>query len=101
MAQWYPFDTVLAMITPLLPFVLGALLLLSSLDGMRIVFRGTRDYLSSSLSVNARAARLAATLAAASCGATGMAALVTLLAWVGGVRPLGNWPDSSNTRQDS
>lgn len=89
------------MIQLLLPFILGALLLLSSLDGMRIVFRGTRDYLSSSLSVNARASRLAATLAAASCAATGAAALITLLAWIGGVRPLGNWPDSSNTDQKS
>lgn len=84
-----------------LPFVLGALLLLSSLDGTRIVFRGTRNYLSSELSVNARASRLAAMLAAVSCAATGMAALVTLLAWIGGVRPLGNWPDSSNTDQKS
>jgi predicted phosphohydrolase len=89
------------MIVMLLPFLFGAFLLLSSLDGMRIVFRGTRDYLSSSLSVNARASRLAAALAAVSCAATGVAALITLFAWVGGVRPLGDWPDSSNTQQDS
>ena len=93
--------TVYEMIKLLWPFILGVVMYLASIDGMRIVFRGTRDYLSATLSVNARASRLAATLAAVSCGVTGVAALTTLVAWIGGVRPLGNWSDSSNTDQKS
>ena len=60
----------------LLPFVLGGIFVLLSIDGVRVVFRGTRDYLSSSLSVNQRASKFAGTAAAVGCGVTGMALLL-------------------------
>ena len=85
----------------LLPFVLGGIFVLLSIDGVRVVFRGTRDYLSSSLSVNQRASKFAGTAAAIGCGVTGMAALITLAAWIGGEHRIGRWQNSASTNQDS
>lgn len=84
-----------------LPFVLGGIFVLLSLDGVRIVFCGTRDYLASTLSVNSRASRFAGVVASAGCGVTGMAALVTLAAWIGGQHQIGRWSNSSKTDQRS
>ena len=85
----------------LLPFVLGGIFVLLSIDGVRVVFRGTLDYLSSSLSVNQRASKFAGTAAAIGCGVTGMAALITLAAWIGGAHRIGRWQNSASTNQDS
>jgi hypothetical protein len=85
----------------LLPFVLGGVFVLLSIDGVRVVFRGTLDYLSSSLSVNQRASKFAGTAAAIGCGVTGMALLITLAAWIGGSHRIGRWQKSASTDQDS
>lgn len=85
----------------LLPFVLGGIFVLLSIDGVRLVFRGTRDYLTSSLSVNQRASKFAGTAAAVGCGVTGTAVLITLAAWIGGAHRIGRWQNSSTTDQDS
>jgi len=85
----------------LLPFVLGGVFVLLSIDGVRVVFRGTLDYLSSSLLVNQRASKFAGTAAAIGCGVTGVALLITLAAWIGGSHRIGRWQNSASTNQDS
>jgi hypothetical protein len=85
----------------LLPFILGGVFVLLSIDGVRVVFRGTLDYLSSSLSVNQRASKFAGTAAAIGCCVTGMALLITLAAWIGGAHRIGRWQNSASTNQDS
>lgn len=67
--------------------------LLLSLDGMRLVFRGTRDYISSTLDANPLGARVAGSAAAIILFCSGLAFLVTLAAWIAGVKPFGKWDD--------
>jgi fatty acid desaturase len=73
--------------SPVLFFSVLSLTWLMSIDGMRFIFRGTRDYLVMTLNCAALAARVAATIAALAALFSGTAFFVTLAAWVGGVRP--------------
>lgn len=67
-----------------------------SIDGARLVFRGTRDYIHVTLEKRATAARFAGFVAAVLLFFSGWAPLVTLAAWFAGVPPFGKWPNPHN-----
>jgi hypothetical protein len=71
----------------LVVFIIAALSFLMGIDGMRFVFRGTRDHLVNTQGCSTLAARIAASLAALAGLASGVAILITAFAWIGGVRP--------------
>lgn len=62
--------------------VLGVLAILGLLDGLRAIFRGTRDHLIAT-DCSRLLARLAATVAAAGTLVTGIASLVGLISMIG------------------
>ena len=68
-----------------------------SYDGMRLVFRGSRDYAAglSGRGVRSIGPRLAAGLAAIALFASGFAPVITVVAWFSGVPMFRSWPDSS------
>lgn len=76
---------------PLLQFLLVGVLLLMSIDGMRLVFRGTRDYIHATLGKSKLAGRIAGTVAAICLFSSGWAPVLTVVAWIGGVRMFGKW----------
>lgn len=67
----------------LLPLVVFGVVLLASFDGMRFVFRGTRDYLHAQGSA-LLAARIAGALAALSALLSGAAVIISIIGWVSG-----------------
>lgn len=74
-----------------LQFLVVGLVVLMSVDGMRLVFRGTRDYIHTTLGKSKLAGRVAGTVAAICLLLSGWAFVLTLVAWIGGVRMFGKW----------
>ena len=64
-----------------------------SISGMRLVFRGSRDFLHVTLGKHRFAARVAGSLAALALLFSGVAVVVTFVAWFGGASPFATWDD--------
>lgn len=67
-----------------------------SLDGCRLVFRGTRDYIHVTMGKRPTPARAAATVAALVLFFSSWAPLVTIVSWFAGVPVFARWPNPHN-----
>ena len=73
--------------------LLAIALVLLSIDGMRLVFRGTRDYINVTMGKSLLIGRICGTVAAVCLFFSGWAPILTIVSWLGGVKPLGKWPN--------
>ena len=86
----------------LVVLVVFVLFLGLSIDGARLVFRGTRDYIHVTMGKRPTAARFAAFIAAVLLFFSGWAPVVTVVSWFAGVAPFGRWPNPNDpTRKAS